>query len=215
MTIRTILLALFLGSATAWGFGIGSTREDVIAELGKPTGTGKRGAVEFMYYGGSVVDIQNGKVIRMDSGLADYAQKRAQGLVKVDGKWLTPEQKTTVDEQKRTQNALGPKIKILAEGGKKVELKDIIVPGKITIVDFYADWCRPCREMSPLLEAFANDDADVYLRKVDIVNWESDVAHQYDLHSIPNVRVFNRDGKMVGDPTYDPNEVATYVKKAH
>ena len=214
MKTLAVLAAWILCAASAWAIGIGSTREEAVAELGKPTATGKRGASEFLYYGGGVVEIKGGKVVSMDGSIAHYAEQTAKGLVQVDGHWVTPEQKKAIDEQKRMAAAIGPKIKVIAEGGKKVELRELAVPGKITIVDFYADWCGPCRAMAPELERIANEDPDIYLRKVDIVNWESEVAKQYDLHSIPNVRVFNRKGKQVGDPTYDLDDVMSYTIKA-
>ena len=205
---------LALGAASAWGLGIGSTKEEVLAELGKPTGSGQRGGSEFLYYGGGVVQIKGGKVVSMDGSIAHYADQTAKGLVQVDGRWVTPAQKKVIDEQKRAAVAIGPKIQTIAQGGKRVDLKALVVPGKITIVDFYADWCGPCRAMSPQLEELAKEDPDIFLRKVDIVNWESEVAKQYDLHSIPNVRVYDRKGKQVGSATHDMNDIISYMMRA-
>lgn len=214
LTILAVLGGLALGAASAWAVGIGSTKEEALAELGKPTGTGKRKGSEFLYYGGGVVEIKNGKVVSMDGSIAHFADQTAKGLVQVDGRWVTPAQKKVIDEQKRAAAALGPKVKVIAQGGKRVDLKTVVVPGKITIVDFYADWCGPCREMSPHLEDLVKDDPDVFLRKIDIVNWESEVAKQYDLHSIPNVRVYDRKGKQVGEPTYDLGDIMSYTIRA-
>jgi thiol-disulfide isomerase/thioredoxin len=214
LTILAVVGGLALGTGSAWGLGIGSTKEEAIAELGKPTGTGKRGGTEYLYYGGGVVQIKNGKVVSMDGSISVYADQTAKGLVQVDGRWVTPAQKKEIDEQKRIAAAMGPKVRAIKEGGKKIDLKNVLVPGKITIVDFYADWCGPCREMAPHLEDLAKEDPDIFLRKIDIVNWESEVAKQYDLHSIPNVRVFDRKGKQVGDATYDLGDIMNYTLRA-
>ena len=105
-------------------------------------------------------------------------------------------------------------IVVIANGGKKVELPTLLAPGKVTIVDFYADWCGPCKAISPSLEKLAKDDPDVVLRKVDIVKWTTPVAKQYKLQSIPNIRVFDKSGKPVGSPSHRLEQVQTNVKKA-
>ncbi|MFH0907438.1 MAG: thioredoxin family protein [bacterium] len=214
LSIRLVLSAVALSAVSAWGLGIGSTKEEALAELGKPAGTGKRGGSEFFYYGGGVVEIKNGKVVSMDGSIAVYVDQTAKGLVQVDGRWVTPAQKKAIEKQKRAAAEIGPKIKVIAQGGRRIDLRNVIVPGKVTIVDFYADWCAPCRAMSPHLEALAKEDADIFLRKVDIVRWDSEVAKQYDLHSIPDVRVFDRQGKQVGSATYDLNDIIRYTMRA-
>jgi len=72
----------------------------------------------------------------------------------------------------------------------------------------------PCRQMSPLLERLATEDPDVVLVKVDIVNWNTPVAKQFDLKSIPNVRVYNKSKSQVGEGTPDFKSVTGYVKEA-
>jgi thioredoxin 1 len=42
----------------------------------------------------------------------------------------------------------------------------------VTVVDFYADWCGPCKQLSPSLEQMARTDPEIALRKIDIVNVE-------------------------------------------
>lgn len=64
------------------------------------------------------------------------------------------------------------------------------------MIDFYAEWCGPCRMMSPVIEEFAKD----YYGKVKIgkinVDEESDLAMRFGVQSIPSF-VFIRDGKIV------------------
>jgi|TARA_R100000353_G_scaffold158127_1_gene117334 thioredoxin 1 len=54
--------------------------------------------------------------------------------------------------------------------------------GKV-LVDFYADWCGPCKAMSPTLEAF-EQVSEVPLVKVN-VDQERDLAMRYDVRGIP------------------------------
>jgi thiol-disulfide isomerase/thioredoxin len=70
------------------------------------------------------------------------------------------------------------------------------VAGGVTIFDFYADWCGPCKQLAPQLEKLAQSTPNVYLRKIDIKDWESPVAKQYGLHSIPSVWIYDTNGRL-------------------
>jgi thioredoxin 1 len=86
-------------------------------------------------------------------------------------------------------------IKVITHGDR-VDIAQALVNGKVTIVDYYADWCGPCRALAPMLETLAHEDPDIAVRKVDIVNWTSPVARQYGLNSIPRVQIYDRTGKL-------------------
>lgn len=59
------------------------------------------------------------------------------------------------------------------------------------IVDFYADWCGPCKTQAPILEAFARDRAeDVAVLKVD-VDQNSALAGRFGVRSIPTLVLFD------------------------
>jgi len=105
-------------------------------------------------------------------------------------------------------------IRIVSNGGQEVDLPALLADDKITIVDFFAEWCSPCRRISPQLEKLAKDDPDVVLLKIDIVNWNTPVTRQFGIQSVPNVRVFNRAKAQVGEPTPNVNLVLERVKQA-
>ncbi len=58
-------------------------------------------------------------------------------------------------------------------------------------------------------------DPDIALRKIDIVNWNTAMVKQYNIHSIPQVNVYNRGGLLVGTVLgADAAEVKRYVAQA-
>ena len=72
------------------------------------------------------------------------------------------------------------------------EFEEVIKSEKVTLVDFYADWCGPCRMLGPIMEEISND-YDVYKVNVDE---EEELAQKYGVMSIPCV-VFFKEGKEV------------------
>ena len=64
------------------------------------------------------------------------------------------------------------------------------------MIDFYADWCGPCRMMSPVVEMLASDyDGRVKIGKIN-VDEEMGLAARFGVQSIPSF-VFIKDGKVV------------------
>lgn len=61
------------------------------------------------------------------------------------------------------------------------------------LVDFYADWCGPCKMMAPLVEAIAQEHPQIKVAKVNI-DQQPQLAQQYGVMSIPTLIVF-REGK--------------------
>ena len=66
----------------------------------------------------------------------------------------------------------------------------------VTLVDFYADWCMPCKMLSPTISAIANDfEGKIKVGKLNIDNAQS-IAAKYGVMSIPTVILF-KDGAVV------------------
>jgi thiol-disulfide isomerase/thioredoxin len=105
-------------------------------------------------------------------------------------------------------------VTVIADGGLEVNLARYLPAGKVTIVDFYADWCGPCRRIGPKLEQLALSDPEVVLVKVDIVKWGTPVTRQFQIRSVPSVHVYNRRGHRVGNPTSDFEAVRRSVEHA-
>jgi thioredoxin 1 len=120
----------------------------------------------------------------------------------------------TVNQSTIAAARRGEPVKVISHGAQ-VDINQNLVLGNVTVIDFYADWCGPCREFSPGLDQLARDDADIALRKIDIVNWKTAVVQQFDIHSIPQVNVYDRNGRLVGTVLGgDLEKVKSYVAQA-
>ncbi|HZA38636.1 MAG TPA: thioredoxin family protein [Candidatus Baltobacteraceae bacterium] len=128
------------------------------------------------------------------------------------------------DPAKNQKDKLPASAAVVADRGKQVEVISHGAPvditkhlalGKVTVVDFYADWCGPCKHLSPSLEQMARTDPEIALRKIDIVNWKTAVVKQFNIRSIPQVNVYNRGGRLVGTVVgSDVGEIKRYITQA-
>ena len=120
----------------------------------------------------------------------------------------------TVNQATMAVARRGQSIEVISHGGQ-VDINQHLAFGSVTVVDFYADWCGPCRRLSPSLEQMARSDPEIALRKIDIVNWRTAVVQQFNIHSIPQVNIYNRSGQLVGTVVgVDFDQVKRYVTQA-
>ena len=63
----------------------------------------------------------------------------------------------------------------------------------IALIDFYADWCGPCKMVAPIVNEIANERSDITVGKVN-VDENNSLAVKYGVVSIPTLIVF-KDGK--------------------
>lgn len=76
----------------------------------------------------------------------------------------------------------------------KENFEEIRSSKKPVLLDFYADWCGPCRMVSPIVDEIAAENNDIIVGKVN-VDEEPDLAQQFNVVSIPMLVVI-KEGKI-------------------
>lgn len=66
---------------------------------------------------------------------------------------------------------------------------------KLVLVDFYANWCGPCKMMSPIIDEIAEKIEDIKVGKVN-VDENQELAIEYDVMSIPTLIIF-KEGQAI------------------
>jgi thiol-disulfide isomerase/thioredoxin len=85
----------------------------------------------------------------------------------------------------------------------------VAVPGKITIVDYWATWCEPCKVIEPALEHLAEEQPDlIAIRRVDASSWDD---YPFDL---PHVTIYDAAGTVVFDRSSE-GDVDGFLEAIH
>lgn len=66
---------------------------------------------------------------------------------------------------------------------------------KAVLVDFYADWCGPCRMQGPIVEEIAKENDDIIVGKINVDDYQ-EAAMKYHVQSIPTLLIF-KNGQLV------------------
>ena len=70
----------------------------------------------------------------------------------------------------------------------KENFEEIIKGEKPVLIDFYADWCGPCRMVAPIVHEIAEERSDVVVGKINVDN-EPELAQRFGVMSIPTLVV--------------------------
>lgn len=90
--------------------------------------------------------------------------------------------------------------------------KELVNSGKPMILDFWAEWCGPCRMVGPIIDDLAKEyDGRITVGKMDVDN-NNDVVAQFGVRNIPTV-LFFKDGKVV-DKQVGAAQKSAFIGKA-
>ena len=68
--------------------------------------------------------------------------------------------------------------------------REVLNSDKTVIIDFYADWCGPCKIMSPVIDKIAEENAEtIKVGKIN-VDENQELAMKYNVMSIPTILIF-------------------------
>lgn len=103
------------------------------------------------------------------------------------------------------------KVDILKVTSENFE-SEVIQSDQTVLIDFYADWCGPCKMLSPIVTEVAKENPDVKVVKID-VDAEQDLAIEYQVMSIPTLVVIkngNEVNRVVG--LIDKSEILSLIQ---
>ena len=78
----------------------------------------------------------------------------------------------------------------------EADFEDIVLKSdRPVLVDFYADWCRPCQQLAPVLEELAAETPGARVVKVNVEH-NPNLASKYGISAIPSIKIF-KNGSVV------------------
>jgi len=89
----------------------------------------------------------------------------------------------------RTFSSTRPSFDILGEGNKELFDQYAVKGKKLTIVDFHADWCPPCKMLDPVLTKVLQAESEADLLKIN-TDIEQEIAAKYKISALPTVIAF-------------------------
>ncbi len=90
------------------------------------------------------------------------------------------------------------------------EYDEMLKNNKSVFVDFYADWCGPCKMLAPVVEDLSKEYTDVVFAKVNVDD-NPEIAQRYGIMSIPTLIAF-KNGEVAGQSLgFQPKEAVARV----
>ena len=112
------------------------------------------------------------------------------GLIILSSSVLNKKNEDNQSEEKEVISNM----EILDVTGENFE-EEVLKADKKVLIDFYADWCGPCKMLAPIVEEVASEHEDLKVVRINVDNEES-IAMDYQIMSIPTL-VLIKDGNEV------------------
>jgi thiol-disulfide isomerase/thioredoxin len=90
-------------------------------------------------------------------------------------------------------------VELVSDGSDLPELEPHRVANKITVFDFHAAWCPPCRKVDEHLYPIAAKRTDIAVRKINIGSWDTPVAERWlkEVPELPYLVIYDKQGRRV------------------
>lgn len=83
----------------------------------------------------------------------------------------------------------------------------------ITLLDFYADWCGPCKKLEPFLQELQSTYPSINITKVNI-DTEKEITEKYNINVIPTIIILDESNKTLSKiEGYDTIKLTNEIKK--
>ena len=87
----------------------------------------------------------------------------------------------------------------------KENFSEVTLSQKTVLIDFYADWCGPCRLVAPVIDALAAENPQYLVVKINVDN-EPELAHKFGIVSIPTLIVMENGQPVQTAVGYRPKD---------
>ena len=81
--------------------------------------------------------------------------------------------------------------------GLDYNFQPYLTQGRVSIVYFYADWCPACRQLNPMMDEINKQIPDMQVLFMNIGEWNTPVAQQYGVTSVPYLMIYDKSGSLV------------------
>ena len=89
-----------------------------------------------------------------------------------------------------------PKSLEINKKGEMVDIDSNLPAGYVTVVDFWADWCGGCTHVGGLLAVGVAQDPNIVIRKIDVGEGTTAVAHAYQINVLPHFRIYDKQKRL-------------------
>ncbi|MBV8757031.1 MAG: thioredoxin family protein [Deltaproteobacteria bacterium] len=95
-----------------------------------------------------------------------------------------------------TPPPVAPKSLEINQGGTMVDVTAALVPGSVTVIDFWSESCGACTTVAGMLAVQTASEPRVVVRKVDVGDGFTPVAKAYDIGALPHFKIYDRKKRL-------------------